>query len=355
MNGLSGLVLDKKLKSVSESSTINLKSASLQISKAVGIDTTQDSISVNFSCNAGTSTSTAFSLVNSSDSVCRSTNTSFAINAANTIPVFSCPASLSATNTDLSLSLSSKIKPSTESVCSNNEAPNSSYMGILYNNNNNNKSPRQWIPHDGKDEMILKLLPRVRELQNQLQEWTEWANQKVMQAARRLSKEKAELQTLRQEKEEVERLKKEKQSLEENTLKKLSEMENALCKVSGQVERANATVRKLEVEKAALRKEVEAAKIRATETAASCQEVSRREKKTQMKFQSWEKQKSLFQEELTIEKRKLAQLLQELEQARMQQEQVEVCYFKLIPTSFSCFFISCKHPLDIYTDVIWHR
>ncbi|RDX97531.1 putative E3 ubiquitin-protein ligase RF298, partial [Mucuna pruriens] len=317
LNGLSGLILDKKLKSVSESSTINLKSASLQINKTMGVDMTQDNINANFSCNAGTSTPTAFSL-DSSDSVFRSTNTSYAVHAANTIPVFSSPASLSATDTDLSLSLSSKIKPCTEPVRRNNEAPNSSYMGISFD-----KSLRQWIPQDGKDEMILKLVTRVRELQNQTQEWTEWANQKVMQAARRLSKDKAELQTLRQEKEEVERLKKEKQSLEENTLKKLAEMENALCKVSGQVERANATVQKLEVERAALSTEMESAKLRATETAASCQEVSSREKKTQMKFQSWEKQKSLFQEELIIEKRKLAQLLQELEQARMQREQVE--------------------------------
>ncbi|XP_027332625.1 putative E3 ubiquitin-protein ligase RF298 isoform X2 [Abrus precatorius] len=314
LNGLSGLILDKKLKSVSETSTINLKSASLQISKAMGVNVTQDNINVNFSSSAGTSTTTTFSL-DSSDTISRSTNTSY---TANTIPKFNSPASLSATNTDLSLSLSSKIKPSTEPVCCNNEAPNSRYMGIPYD-----KSLEQWIPQDGKDEMILKLVPKIRELRNQLQEWTEWANQKVMQAARRLSKDKAELQTLRQEKEEVERLKKEKQSLEENTMKKLSEMENALCKASGQVDRANAAVRKLEVEKAALRKEMEAAKLRATETAASCQEVSRREKKTQMKFQSWEKQKSLFQEELIIEKRKLAQLLQELEQTRMQQEQVE--------------------------------
>lgn len=313
LNGLSGLILDKKLKSVSESSTINLKSASLQISQAMGVNMTHDNINANFSCNAGTSTPTAFSM-GSSDAVSASTNTSYAVDATNTIPAFR--ASLSSTNTDLSLSLSSKIKPSTQPACFNNEAPNRSWMSY-------DKSLRQWIHPDGKDEMILKLVQRVRELHNQLQEWTEWANQKVMQAAHRLSKDKAELQTLRQEKEEVERLKKEKQSLVENTLKKLSEMENALCKVSGQVERANATVRKLEVEKTTLGKEMEAAKLRATETAASCQEVSRREKKTQMKFQSWEKQKSLFQEELVIEKRKLAQLLQELEQARMQQEQVE--------------------------------
>jgi len=345
-NGLGGLILDTKLKPVSESSTLNLKGASLQISKATEINTTQDNINANFLNNAGTPTPTAFNL-DSSDGVSRSTNTSYAFHATNTIPAFCSPVSFSATNTDLSLSLSSKIKPSTEPDGSNNGAPNSSFMGMpCY------KFPNKWMPQDGKNEIILKLVPRVRELQNQLQEWTEWVNQKVMQATRRLSKEKAELQTLRQEKEEVERLKKEKQSLEENSLKKLSEMENALFKVSGQVERANATIRKLEMEKVALRKDMEAAKLRAIETAASCQEVSRREKKTQLKFQSWEKQKFLFQEELMIEKRKLAQLLQELEQARMQHEQVEVCHFKLIQTSFIWFFMSCNHSLYIYTNII---
>ncbi|KAJ0035107.1 hypothetical protein Pint_24978 [Pistacia integerrima] len=203
-------------------------------------------------------------------------------------------------------------------VSANAEGLNGSYAGLQYD-----KSMGQWVPQDKKDELIVKLVPRVRELQNQLHEWTEWANQKVMQAARRLSKDKAELKTLRQEKEEVERLKKEKQILEESTMKKLSEMENALCKASGQVERANSAVRRLEVENAALREEMEAAKLRAVESAASCQEVSKREKKTQMKFQSWEKQKTLFQEELVTEKRKVALLLQELEQEKVLQEQFE--------------------------------
>lgn len=321
---LSGLILDKKLKSVSESSTINLKSASLQINKAMGVDVAQDNLNANFLSNVGSSTLTAFSL-DSAGSNSKSANTSYAVYAANTLPVFSASSSLPATDTDLSLSLPSKNKSSTQPFGCNNAAPNSVKMGIPCD-----KSLGKRTPQDGKDEMILKLVPKVRELKNQLQEWTEWTNQKVMQAARRLSKDKAELQTLRQEKEEVERLKKEKQSLEENTMKKLSEMESALSKASGQVKRANAAVRKLEGEKAALRREMEAAKLHATETATSCQEVSRREKKTQMKFQSWEKQKSLFQGELMIEKQKLAQLLPELEQARMQQEQFEVCYFKFI-------------------------
>ncbi|GAB2266386.1 hypothetical protein Dimus_001395 [Dionaea muscipula] len=173
--------------------------------------------------------------------------------------------------------------------------------------------------------MIVKLVPRFRELQNQLQDWTEWANQKVMQAARRLSKDKAELKTLRREKEEMEWLKKEKKTLEENTMKKLSEMENALSKASGQVERANDAVWRLEVENLALRQEMEAAKLRAAESAASCQEVSKREKKMLTKFRSWERQKILFLEELAVERRKLAQLQLELEQAQNVQLQSESC------------------------------
>ncbi|KAG4971218.1 hypothetical protein JHK85_037639 [Glycine max] len=317
LNGLNGLILDKKLKSVSESTTINLKSASINISKAVGVDVTQDNLNADFSSNDGPSTPTAFSL-DSTVTVSQSTNTLSSVHEANAIPAVGSPNVLSATDTDLSLSLSSNSKSPTTTVRCNNEAPNSSCMGIPHD-----RSLGKWIPQDRKDEMILKLVPRVRELQNQLQEWTEWANQKVMQAARRLSKDRAELKTLRQEKDEVERLKKEKQSLEENTMKKISEMENALSKASAQVERTNADVRKLEVENAALRKEMEVAKLQAAESATSCQEVSRREKKTQMKFQSWEKQKSLFQEELMNEKHKLAQLQQELEQAKVQQQQVE--------------------------------
>ncbi|WCJ23575.1 RING/U-box superfamily protein [Euphorbia peplus] len=106
-------------------------------------------------------------------------------------------------------------------------------------------------------------------------------------------------------------------------MKKLTEMENALCKASGQVERANSAVRRLEVENSQLRQQMETAKLRAAESAASCQEVSKREKKTLMKFQSWEKQKIHLQEELTTEKQQVAQMLQYVEQAKQLQEHYE--------------------------------
>uniref|UniRef100_A0A5B7ABU1 RING-type domain-containing protein n=1 Tax=Davidia involucrata TaxID=16924 RepID=A0A5B7ABU1_DAVIN len=313
LSGFGGLMLDKKLKSVSDSIGVNVKNASLKTSKVMGVDMPQDNGNHNLSTKIGLPSPVAFNTdtVNVVPNLAK-TNVQSALPSVNAAPV------LSAADTELSLSLPTKSNDALMPIGSNAEAPNCSYARVPYD-----KSLGQWIPQDKKDEMILKLVPRVKELQNQLQEWTEWANQKVMQAARRLGKDKAELKTLRQEKEEVERLKKEKQTLEENTMKKLSEMENALCKASGQVERANSTVRRLEVENAALRQDMDAAKLRAAESAASCQEVSKREKRTLMKFQSWEKQKTVFQEELVAEKRKLVQLQQDLEQAKDLRDQLE--------------------------------
>ncbi|POO04036.1 43kDa postsynaptic protein [Trema orientale] len=323
LSGLGGLLLDKKLKSGSDSTAINLKNASLKISNAMGVDVPQDNGNYNISANAGPPFRVASSLDtdNTNTTSVPEIDTQSTLPAVNTVPAL--PASdtqhtLSAADTELSLSLPSKSSSADVPIGCTAESPNYSYTGIPYE-----KSLEKWVPRDKKDEMILKLVPRVRELQNQMQEWTEWANQKVMQAARRLGKDKEELKTLRQEKEEVERLKKEKQTLEENTMKKLSEMECALGKASGQVERANSAVRRLEVENAALRREMEAAKLRAAESAASCQEVSKREKKTLMEFQSWEKHKAFLQEELMTEKRNLSKQIQELEQAKDLQEQFE--------------------------------
>ncbi|KAG6764804.1 hypothetical protein POTOM_032291 [Populus tomentosa] len=321
LSGLGGLILDKKLKSVSDSTSVNIKNASLRLSKAMGVDVPQDNRNLNLPSNP--SSHVTFNSVSSStSSSIPKTDISSALPPVSVLPVLptvNTPPASSAADTELSLSLPAKSNSTLVPTSCSAEAPMSSYAGILYD-----KSLTQWVPRDKKDEMIMKLIPRARELQNQLQEWTEWANQKVMQAARRLGKDKAELKSLRQEKEEVERHKKEKQTLEESTMKKLTEMENALCKASGQVEIANSAVQRLEVENAALRQEMEAAKLRAVESAASCQEVSKREKKTLMKFQSWEKQKALLQEEFATERHKVSELLQDLEQARQIQEQYEV-------------------------------
>ncbi|CDO98955.1 unnamed protein product [Coffea canephora] len=317
LSGFGGLVLDKKLRPIAESTGVNSRNI-FKIGKAVGVEMPQDNLNHNISANVGFPSGPVFNMgaANSVSVSISSKSDVESTNAESSLPTANDSPALIGADTELSLSL--PAKSSCGPMAADAEISNSSYRVVPVD-----ESLPHSVPEEKRDEMILKLVPRVRELQNQLQEWTEWANQKVMQAARRLSKDKAELKALRQEKDEVERLKKEKQNLEENTMKKLSEMENALCKASSQVERANATVRKLEVENAALRQEMEVAKSRAAETAASCEEVYRREKANMLKFQSREKQKGMIQEELAAEKSKYMQLKQKLEQAEDLRAQLE--------------------------------
>ncbi|KAL1807781.1 hypothetical protein ACET3Z_024771 [Daucus carota] len=221
-----GLILDKKVKSVVDSTGLSVRNATLKISKEMGTCLPQDTLHNDLLNTNGLPPTFSLDTVNNTISSIPKTN------FVSAIPTISDQNSLPAPDTELSLSLSSKNNSVPMPASCSSGAPNFGYSGFP-----NEKPAGQWVPEDKKDESIMKLAPRVRELQNRMQEWTEWADQKVMQAARRFSKHKAELKTLKQEKEEVERLKKEKQSLEENTMKKLCEMENALCKASGQVER----------------------------------------------------------------------------------------------------------------------
>ncbi|GLT42563.1 hypothetical protein SLA2020_165550 [Shorea laevis] len=192
------------------------------------------------------------------------------------------------------------------------------YVGIPYD-----ESLGKYAPQDDKDKLILKLVPRLQDLQKELHTWIEWANQKVMQAARRLSVEQPELKLLRQEKEEGDQFKKEKQIMEENTVKRLSEMELALNNASNQVERANSTICRLEVENSLLKKDMKAAQLQAAESAARCREAMEREQKALKDTQSCEGQKSLIQEELETRKKVLAELQKEVDKAKSLYNQAE--------------------------------
>ncbi|XP_026663938.2 putative E3 ubiquitin-protein ligase RF298 [Phoenix dactylifera] len=296
-SGLGDLILDRKSKPIFNSKIINTKCTSIKVSKAMGVDKSKAEMTLDLSFTAGLSSSASCSAQ----------------------PVSS-PSPTPAANTELSLSLPSTSGSGVgfKQDCSI-EASNCSNFAAIPSD----KISRDWVPRDKKDDMLVKLFPRLRELQAQLQDWSDWAQQKVMQAARRLSKDKLELQTLRQDKEDVVRLQKERRNLEDNTRKKLGEMEIAISKANDQVERASAAARRLEVENARLRLEMEAAKLQAAEAAASCHKVTGREVKTHKMSQSWERQKSLSQEELVSEKQKLSLLLQQLEQAKEQQGQLE--------------------------------
>lgn len=177
---------------------------------------------------------------------------------------------------------------------------------------------------DHKKEMILDLVRQIRELEGQVKERKEWAQKTGLQAARKLSNDLIELRTLRMEREENQHLKKGKQGLEDATLKRLTEMENALKKASGQVDLANAAVRRLETENAEIRAEVEASELSASESARMCLAAARKEKKLLKKVQAWEKQREKIQQEIAEEKRKIAETEQKLAEVRVATKETEV-------------------------------
>ncbi|KDP26310.1 hypothetical protein JCGZ_22319 [Jatropha curcas] len=166
----------------------------------------------------------------------------------------------------------------------------------------------EFAGEDQKDEMIVTLLHQIKDLERQVKERKEWAHQKAMQAARKLSSDLTELKMLRMEREETQRLKKGKQTLESSTIKRLEGMEDALKKAGGQVDRANAAVRRLENENAEIRAEMEASKLSASESVTTCLEVAKREKKYLKKLLAWEKQKMKLQDEIADEKEKIKEL-----------------------------------------------
>lgn len=192
------------------------------------------------------------------------------------------------------------------------------------------------VSDDQKDEMVVTLLHQIKDLERQVKERKEWAHQKAMQAARKLSNDLTELKMLRMEREETQRLKKGKQTLEDTTMKRLSEMENALRKASGQVDRANAAVRRLETENAEIRAEMEASKLSAAESVTTCLEVAKREKKCLKRLLAWEKQKTKLQEEIANEKEKIKELQRCLARVQQDQKETEVRLFCLCPQIPTC-------------------
>lgn len=181
----------------------------------------------------------------------------------------------------------------------------------------------EFVAEDQKDEVIVSIFHQIKDLEKQAKERKEWAYQKALQAAKKLSSDLTELKTLRMDREETQKLKKGKQALEDTTMKRLSEMENALRKASGQVDRANGAVRRLETENAEIRAEMEASKLSASESVTACLEVAKKEKKYLKKLLAWEKQKAKLQKEISDLKEKILEDREVSAQNKQRQKEAE--------------------------------
>ncbi|KAL3626046.1 hypothetical protein CASFOL_029595 [Castilleja foliolosa] len=175
---------------------------------------------------------------------------------------------------------------------------------------------QRYVAVDEKDKALLMLVPLKALLERELERWTDWANEKVMQAAQKLGKDKRELKKLREEREEVEKSRREKQSNDENDVKRLNEVEHALGIAHGQADLAKCTIHRLQIENTVVKKEMEKAKTEACESAVNLQEATIKEYEAVKKAKALEVEKGLVQQRLTSMRRKNVEVEKQLGKAK---------------------------------------
>jgi hypothetical protein len=299
----SGVVLDRKCRSFSDSTASNLKGSS-KVAKGFAASIIGSDVSVDLSFTGTLSSPFDAKVVSNSN-----------------------PAP--AASTDLSLSLPSSsdgLAPSSNHDSNTEGVDSSGKINFSYD-----EEQKVWIPQDKKDEIVLILVQRQKELQAHMRDWTDWAQQKVMQVAHRLAKEKEEFQSLRKEKEDVGRQQEERHHSEESNRKKLLEMESAISRANAQLERADASARRREAENAQLMLQMEAAKRHAAESATNILELLKKDENSRKRFQRWESERTLLQEDLAAQKSRLSRVQEQLQQAKEQKDQVQVLTSLFLP------------------------
>jgi hypothetical protein len=177
---------------------------------------------------------------------------------------------------------------------------------------------------DPKNQMVHDLIKQTREMEVQLKESKEWAQGKAIQAARKLGADLTELRVLRMEHDENQRRKNEKQVMVDDTLKRLAQLETELKKKSGQLDRSNAAVQRLEMENAEIHAEMEAAKLSASETEKQCQSLARKEKKDNKRLEAGERHKVKLKEDIADCKTEITQAERELAEVNKSIKNMEV-------------------------------
>lgn len=182
--------------------------------------------------------------------------------------------------------------------------------------------------HGEMDEMNSSLIHQTEELERQVKERRDWAHQKVMQAANKVSNDSIELKILRMNMEETRKLKNDKQLKEGSRLERLvyecEKMKTVVEKTSGLIDRGNLIKEKIEKENDELRAEIEAYKLRASEYEITQLEALKKEKKCLKKLKVWEKQKKKLQDNIAAEKQMIFDLKQQLVGSEKTEKEAEV-------------------------------
>ncbi|XP_042452287.1 kinesin-like protein KIN-7K, chloroplastic [Zingiber officinale] len=150
------------------------------------------------------------------------------------------------------------------------------------------------------------LLQMKCRLEKEVQEWNDWGTQKVMQAAKRLNKDRDELQLLRKQQ------KRNRQLMEALRMVHDGVMEENIVQAKELKDKA----RKMETLNTQLRMELKDVELHAAEVAANSENASRRMEEYLKKLQSSEEEKLSLKDQLAAEKHRFFQLQQQLKKAK---------------------------------------
>ncbi|KAL7081863.1 hypothetical protein ACP275_14G065000 [Erythranthe tilingii] len=176
-----------------------------------------------------------------------------------------------------------------------------------------------------KNALIVDLVKSTRDLEEKAKEQKEWAQRKLVDSARRLSKNFMERNLLRREAcSEKDKMKDEKLHAEKEHMLKLTAMEQYFRKVNFEANFVTDSVRRLETQNAQIRADAEAVKLNGSESERELKEILKREKKWKKKLSDAGKQISNFRSQRDEEKQRAMQMKLELLQAKEEAEEAEV-------------------------------
>nr|GMD68356.1 putative E3 ubiquitin-protein ligase RF298 [Ipomoea batatas]GMD79672.1 putative E3 ubiquitin-protein ligase RF298 [Ipomoea batatas] len=168
-------------------------------------------------------------------------------------------------------------------------------------------------------EMVNVLKQRKKQLERELQGWSDWTSVRVGQTAQKLRRNKEEMKKLRQEA----------AATDDNNYwthneKHIYELDLAVNNVKSLMETVNATLLELQAEHTILLKKLEDSKLLSLSPNQILQEIKVREQELLKQSRKLEAEKKFFQEDLARLKAEAAKLQQQIDKARKRQHEFEV-------------------------------
>lgn len=179
-------------------------------------------------------------------------------------------------------------------------------------------------PNDLKTAFIVDLMESIRNLHNKLTVCKEWAQTKVTDSAKRLSRDLLELNTLKMEKEEMQCMTNERLCAEQSCMLLLKETEQSLRNVNYETNIATDSIERLEASNAQTKANTEAIWLSTSEYETKLNQALNRGIGCMKKLATVEKQTSNLRAQCDEEKQKVLRLQQDVFQAEEEAKEAEM-------------------------------